>query len=136
LSTDTESPRGQSTAELMGGILGDLQHLVDQQFHLIRQEIEIDARRYTRAVVLCAVGVGVWLTAAVMACLGLSQLMHWSTSPASTDPASLPLWACHAVVAGILAPVGGLLLWMGRAEMKLRSYSKGSTAHYVQDALP
>ena len=127
MSTDTESPRGQSTAELMGGILGDLQHLVDQQFHLIRQEIEIDARRYIRAVVLCAVGVGVWLTSAVVASLGLSQLLHWSTSPASTDPASLPLWACHAVVAGILAPIGGLLLWMGRAEMKLRSYSKGST---------
>lgn len=136
MSTDTDSPNGQSTAALMGGILSDLQHLVDQQFHLIRQEIENDARRYTRAAVIGAVGVGGLLTSLIMASVSLSQWLHWSTSPTSIDSASLPLWACYAVVAAILAPGGALLLWMGLKQMKRQASIKGLPPHDALDVQP
>jgi hypothetical protein len=49
-------------------------------------------------------------------CLSLSHLLHWMASPIGTDPAWLPLWACHAVVAAVLVVIGVIVACVGRTK--------------------
>src|SRR5580704_12187161 len=85
----------QTAASLLSGILGDLQHLVEQQFQLTRREIEDEIRQRAIAAAIFALGVTVLLVGAIVFCFGLAHLLHWATSPRGTDPAGLPLWVCH-----------------------------------------
>lgn len=123
MSTDVEypvveDPVRQSAASLVGGILGDLQHLVEQQFQLTRREIEDEFRRRAAAGAVFGAGIGVIFLGVVVLCLTLVHLLHSIGSPPAADVAWLPLWACHAVVAGGLVVVGGILALVGRARFR------------------
>lgn len=113
---DVEVSREQTAASLVGGIVGDLQHLVQQQFQLTRREIELQVRQYAIAAAIVGLGGVMILVAGVAVCLALSHLLYWFASPATTDPASVPLWACHALAAAAFAIIGGLMVHNGRAE--------------------
>ena len=115
MATDLEDPPVQTTASLVGGILGDLQRLVEQQFELTRQEIQEELRLRIAAGILFAAGIGLIFLGAIESCLGLAHLLHWAASPAGTETAWLPLWGCHAVVAAVFAVIGGVLVQVGRA---------------------
>jgi hypothetical protein len=119
MSTEVEYPPEQNAATLVSGILGDLQHLVGQQFHLTRREIEEDLRRRAAAAAVFGIGMGVFFLDAIVLCLTLAHLLHSVASPPGTDPAWLPLWACHAMVAAGLAVIGGILVGVGRAKFKI-----------------
>ncbi len=108
----------QTAASLVSGILGDLQHLVEQQFQLTRMQIAAELRERVAAAAVLATGVLLLLVSAIFVCLSVSHLLHWMTSPLGIDPASLPLWACHAVVAAILSLTGGILACVGRAQFR------------------
>src|ERR1019366_7491412 len=86
---------------------------------LFRSEIAEDIGKVKDATALYAVGGGVAFLGAISLCFGIAHLLHWATSPLGTDPASFPLWACHAVVGVALALIGGGLVWSG--EMKWKS---------------
>ena len=114
MSTDVEVPPVQTAASLVSGILGDLQHLVEQQFQLTRREVEEELRQRAAAAAVFAVGMGVFFLDAIILCLTLAHLLHWMASPPGTDPAWFPLWACYAVVATVLIVIGGILTQVGR----------------------
>ena len=118
MSTDLEDPPEQTAASLVSGILGDLQHLVEQQFQLTRREIEEELRQRAAAAAVFGVGVGFLFLDAIVLCLTLAHLLHWVASPPGTDPAWLPLWACHAVLAAVLTVGGGILALIGRARFR------------------
>lgn len=115
MSTEIEDPVRQPAASLVSGILGDLQHLVEQQFQLTRREIEVELRQRAAAAALFGTGIGVCFLGSVVLCLTLVHLLHWMALPPGTDPARLPLWACHIVVAAGLFTLGGVLGVVGRA---------------------
>jgi hypothetical protein len=109
----------QTAASLLSGILGDLQHLVEQQFQLTRREIEDEIRQRAIAAAVCALGVTILFIGGIVFCFGVVHLLHFVALPGGTDPAWLPLWACHALVAAVLAVIGGLVTRVGR--LKFRS---------------
>ncbi len=114
MSTDIVDPVEQSAASLVSGILENLQHLVEQQFQLTRRDVEVELRQHASAAVVFSFGIGVCFLGMIVLCLTLVHLLHWVALPPGTDPAGLPLWACHAVVAAGLIIIGGVLGIVGR----------------------
>lgn len=134
--TDIEYPPEQTAASLVSGILGDLQHLVDQQFQLTRREIEVELRQRAEATAVIGLGVGFLFLAAISGCLSLSHLLHWVTSPIGTDPAWFPLWACHAVVAAVLGVIGVIFACVGRTKFKSIESFHNPLTQILQEQLP
>jgi len=136
MSTDVEYPPEQTAASLVSGILGDLQSLVEQQFRLTRREIEVELRQRAVAAAVFGLGMGVFFLDALVLCLTLTHLLHWMTSPPGTDPATLPLWACYAVVAAVLAVVGGILALVGRARFQSLDPYQNPVTEILQEHVP
>ena len=107
-------PPKETAASLVSGILGDLQQLVEQQFQLTRCQIEEEIRERSAAAAVFGMGLAVFFVDAFLLCLSGAHLLHWLSAPVATDPARLPLWACEALVGGVLTVVGGVLVWAGR----------------------
>jgi hypothetical protein len=99
-------------------ILRDLQHLVVQRIKLTRYEVQDGVKHRASAAAICAGGVVCWLLAGFDLCLTFAHLLHWSTSPLGSDPAQMPLWACHAVVTASLAVIGAILVQVGRVKYR------------------
>ena len=118
MATEVQSPPETSTLALVSGILVDLEHLVEQQLQLTRREIEEELRQSSVAATLLASGIAFFLLAATLLCLAGTHLLHWATSPSGTDPAQLPLWACHAIMALLLLIVGGILTQVARIRFR------------------
>lgn len=104
--------------ELMGGIMADLHRLVDQQFHLTWLQIEEDSRLLKTACGILAAGFAVLSFGTLTGCFMLVHLLHWLTSPVNSDPSTLPLWACHALVALMLTVIGIALTLIGRSQLR------------------
>ena len=117
MATDLENPTQQSAMSLVGGIVDDMQDLVKQQIQLTRKEITEEVQKASEAAQLFAMGGAVLFLGIFILGLTLVHLLHWASSPAATDPASIPLWACHAMVGGPITLIGGVLAWMGRAKL-------------------
>jgi len=117
MATEVRDRSEPSLTSLVSGIANDMQDLVKQQLLLTRREIEADVRKATAAASILALGMGVVFLGAISFCLMLVHLLHWLTSPPATDPAGLPLWGCHAVVAVVFLVVGGCLAWVGRQKL-------------------
>jgi len=118
MATGLEHPADQSTTTLVTGIIADLQNLVEQQFMLIRQEITRDVRQGMKAATMMAAGAAVMFLGGISFCMAAALWLHWMSLPAGADLSSLPLWSCHAIVAGIMLAVGGLLTISGRTSLK------------------
>jgi len=118
MATEVHNHTEPSLTSLVGGIVNDIQDLVKQQLQLTRREIEEDLRKTKEAASILALGLGIAFLGAIPFCLMLVHLLHWLTSPALTDPARLPLWACHGVVAVVLFVLGASLAAVGRQKFK------------------
>jgi len=118
MATEVQNRSEPSMTSLVSGIVSDVQDLVKQQLHLTRREIEDDFRKSTKAASVLALGWGIAFLGAIPFCLMLVHLLHWLTSPPATGGGSLPLWACHGVVAVVLMIVGGSLACVGRQKLK------------------
>jgi hypothetical protein len=136
MSTNVEDRPGQTAASLVSGILGDLQHLIEQQFQLTRREIEEELRRLAAAGSVFALGLGVFFLDAIVLSLASAHLLHWMTSPPGTDPAWLPLWACHAALAAALIVIGGVLTYVGRAKFKSIDRCQNPAAEILKENAP
>ena len=128
-----EDAPAQSAASLVSGILGDLQHLVEQQFQLTRREIEEELRQRAAAAAIFGIGLAVFFLDAIVLCLTLAHLLHWEMSPSGTDPAALPLWACYAVVAAVLIIIGGTMTYVGRARFNSVKRFKNPITEILQE---
>jgi len=92
-------------AHLVRGIVNDVGDLVKQQIQFARAEIKEDLRKSKEACVLLALGAGSVFASVLFLGLMLVHLLHWLTASAP-DPSSLPLWGCHAIVAGLFLITG------------------------------
>jgi len=109
MSTPVHAPPEPGVSTLVKGIVNDIGDLIKQQFQFARAEIKTDLRKTREAVAALAVGAGVAALGGLFLCLMLVHLLHWLTLPPGADPASLPLWACFAIV-GLLFLGGGFAL--------------------------
>ena len=136
MSAEVEVRPEPTTASLMSEILVDLQHLIEQQFKLARRELEVGLKLRAVAAAVFGLGLVILFLAAIAACLTLSHLLHWVMSPPGTDPASLPLWACHAVVAAVLAVSGVLIAFVGRGKFMSIVPQPNSAAGILKENFP
>ena len=120
----------------MSGILGDLQHLIEQQFQLTRREIEEELRQSAAAGSVFALGVGVFFLDAIVLSLTFAHLLHWMASPPGTDPAWLPLWACYAAPAALLVVIGGILTYVGGARFKSIDRCQNPATEFLKENAP
>jgi len=118
MATEVQNHTEPSLTSLVSGIVNDIQDLVKQQLQLTRREIEEDLRKTKEAASILALGLAIAFLGAIPFCLMLVHLLHWLASPALTDPARLPLWACHGVVAVVLFVLGASLAAVGRQKFK------------------
>ena len=109
----------QTAASLRSDILADLQRLVEQQFQWTRREVADEIRKRAIAAAVFALGATILFLGAIVFCFGLVDLLHWATLPGGTNSAGLPLWECCALVAAVLAVIGGFVAHVGR--LKFRS---------------
>jgi len=116
MATEVQNHPEQSVATLVGGIVTDVQDLIKQQLQLTRKEIESDFRKTREAGSVLAIGAGILFFGGFALCLMLAHLIHFLAIPAGTvrDPATLPLWACHGIVAAVLLVVGGGIAFVGK----------------------
>lgn len=116
MDTQIHNSTEPGATALMGGIIDDVQHLVKQQIALTRQEIVDDIAKAREATKLYVVGYGVFCLGGLLLSLAAVHLLHWATSPAGTDIAALPLWACHAAVGAVLLLIGVAVIWCGEGK--------------------
>jgi hypothetical protein len=106
MANPVQTPPEPNLTVLVSGILNDAQELFRQQIALVRAEVRSDLQKTREAFSALAAGAAVAGVAFLLLCLMLVHLLHWA-APA------LPLWACHAIVGGVLAAVGGALIYAG-----------------------
>lgn len=136
MSTCVKDPPKQTAASLVSDILGDLQHLVEQQFLLTRRELEVELRQRAAAAAIFGVGLGILFLDGIVLCLTVAHLLHWVASPAGTDPATLPLWGCYAVVTVVLAVIGVILAQIGRARFRSIYPCQNPATEIMQEHVP
>jgi hypothetical protein len=138
MSIDIEdAPSRQTSTSLVSGILGDLQHLIQQQLLLTRREVESELRQWAAAGLIVAAGAAMLLIAGVVLCLAVSHLLYWVLAPSGTDPAGFPLWASHGAAATAFAALGAVLIQTGRAKFKGKPTSEKPVQNdFVQEPSP
>jgi hypothetical protein len=103
---DDPGPPDRSITTLLSGIIADVQHLIQQQLAMFRQEIRDDLRKAGYAALSLAAGAGITLGGSGLLLLMLPLLLNWAVP-------ELPLWACFGIVGGVLAALGGILVFVG-----------------------
>lgn len=128
----------QGIGPLIRGIVNDVQELVGAQFKLLKTEVESDLRKTREAVAIFGAGIGVCSVGALLLCLMLVNLLHWSTIPAGAenqDPARLPLWASYGLVGAAIGAVGAFLVSIGKQKFASFNPLPDQTAEGIKETL-
>jgi hypothetical protein len=105
-------------AHLIKGILDDAMTLMRQQLAMFKAELRNDAKKLSYGLIFIACGIAPLLLGGLMMCFCLVHVLHWATQPAGSDPATIPLWGCYAIVSGAFLLIGGSLLGIGIYRLK------------------
>ena len=105
---EVHSPPEPGVTTLVTGIINDAQNLLKQEVKLVRTEIADDFRKTKEGAISLAFGAGSALVTVIFVCLTAVYLIEWAAHP------NLPLWACYAIVAGVLVVVSAGLLVAGK----------------------
>lgn len=101
MATDTyKSESDASMTKLVSGIISDAQDLLKQQLAMFRTELKEDVRRTKQALVALICGIALAAVGGLLLCF---MAVHGLEAAFE-----LPLWACFAIVGGILALGGGI----------------------------
>ena len=106
ITDEGQGPPDRSVTTLVTGIIADAQHLIQQQLAMFRQEIRDDLRKSRDAALALGAGIGITLIGSALLLITLPLLLHWAAP-------ELPLWACFAIVGGVLTALGGVLVYAG-----------------------
>ena len=106
-----------SVSSLVGGIISDAQQLIRQEMMLARRELQEEVNKAKMAAVSLAAGAVTALIGGILLCVALAELISWLSDN------HIPLWGSYALVGGLLAGVGVLLLYIAR--------NKASDIHLV-----
>lgn len=99
MTTLLHPERGASVTQLVGGIVGDAQDLLQQQLALFRHEVHEDIRKTREGLIILACGFFLAQTGFAVLCFMAVYLL------ASVQP-TLPLWGCFGIVGGLLTVAG------------------------------
>ena len=120
IPSTTENPNGVATGSGLAAtaqdMVGDAVELLKLQLAMFKAETLAALTRLRAGAICLACSIGPLVLGCVLLGFGLVHLLHWSTVPADSalaDPATLPLWACYALVAGGCLLMGGTLLAFG-----------------------
>jgi hypothetical protein len=126
-------PDEASMTSLLRGIINDLGDLIRQEIRFARTEIKSDVRKTTRASAVLALGVGAACLGVVLVALMTVYLIHYLSSPAGTDPGTIPLWGCYGIVAAVFLAVGSGVAWMGYNTLQKINPLPDETAQSVKE---
>jgi len=126
-------PDEASVTNLVRGIISDVGDLIRQEIRFARAEIKSDARTALRASVALALGAGVAGLGVVLVALMLVYLIYWLSLPAGTDPATIPLWGCYAIVAAVFLAVGGGMVFLGLKTFQKNNPLPDQTAQSIKE---
>jgi len=101
-------------ATLVREIVNDVEDLVKHQIRFARAEIKEELHKSKEAAAVLAAGTGLAVLGMFFLGFTLVHLLHWLTEPPGADPAHLPLWVCHVIVATLFLIAGGGLCLLGR----------------------
>jgi len=110
MATNLQTDPGPGVGELVSGIVQDAQELIGQQLALFKQELRQDLKKTREGVWLLALAAGTLLVGSMLLGLMLVHLLFWLAP-------SLPLWACYAIIGGVLAGTGAFLAMQGREKL-------------------
>jgi hypothetical protein len=97
-------------ADILTGIVSDLQELVQHQLALFRSEVRHDLRRTREAATLLAVGLGIALLGGLLLAHTLVHLLAWLLP-------AWPMWSHYCIVAALLLASGAALAYRGKAQL-------------------
>jgi hypothetical protein len=111
IEIDLQNPTEPSKTTLVGGIIADVQQLIQQQLAMFRQEFRDDLRKSKDAALSLALAIGIALAGSVLVLIMLPLLLHWAAP-------ELPLWASFGIVGGGLTVLGGVLIYSSVKRIK------------------
>jgi len=112
MANDIPTGSEQSLTTLVSGIINDAETLMKQEVALAKTELKEEMKKTKEALVSLAVGAGVAALGGLMLTFMVVHLITWVSSNA------IPLWVSYAIVGGVLAVTGAVLVFTGtrRAE--------------------
>jgi len=108
MACDIRTNPGPSLAGLLSGIVRDAQDLVRQEVTLAKVEIGQELRKTKEAAISMLVGVAILALSSIFLLLMVVHLIYWATS------GNVPLWGSYAIVGGVMALLGAILVYTGR----------------------
>ncbi len=121
--SDTGTP---SMAELVHGILADVQELLRQQFEFFHQELRGDYRRTRDVAVAFAAGAALTVTAAVLLLAALVGFLHWLVP-------AVPLWGWSAILGGLFLIAGAALAYGAKRKLDSTNLLPNQTVQVVKE---
>lgn len=125
-----EEPTGcaspPSMTSLVGGIVADVQQLLEQQLALYRQELHQDLQKTWQAMWLLAIGIGNALLAGVGLLFAIAHYVSW------TFP-SIPLWTSLGFLGLVLALLAGAMIYHGLKEFDLLKFRLSGSAEALKE---
>lgn len=98
-------------SDILGGLAGDVQHLVKGEIALARAEVDQKLRGLVIAAVLIVGGALVAFAGLVVLLEGgAAVLAYW-----------LPAWASLLIVGIVIVAVGGIVSWLGVSKLSLKA---------------
>ena len=122
-----------STTGLLGGIISDFGNLIKQEIRFAKAEFKSDLSKTREAATALGIGLGVASLSGLLLIWMLVHLLHWATSPAGADPATLPLWACFGIVGLVFGVVGGALVTSGIRKFQSNNPLPDQTAQTIKE---
>jgi len=135
MATEAEAPPKAEVAPLLRGIVNDMGDLLQQQLRFARAEIREDVRKTVSVSELFGAGALVGLMGLLVLLFGVAHLLHWLTSPAGADPATLPLWACFGIFGAAILATGAVLIVVGRQKLDKFNPLPDKTVETVKENL-
>jgi hypothetical protein len=115
-----------SATELVAGIVADAQTLIRQQVIMLRAELHEDLRRTKEAAKYMGLGVALAAIGGLFLLVGVVNLLNWLAP-------SLPLWACWAIVGGVLLAGGLIAVYAGKRIFDSFHPLSDKTAHALEE---
>jgi len=119
MANDTETRNDPSATSLVSGIISDAQELMKQQFQLLTHEVKEDLRKTREGAESMALGGTLLFLGGLLLCFMLVFLLERLSG--------LDLWACYAIVGGVLAGIGGGLFAVVRRKLAVAAPLRDST---------
>jgi len=113
METQVPASSEPSVSRLVKGIVDDVGDLIKQQIQFAKKEVQADLRKSVQAVTALAIGAGAVFLGILFTGFMLVHLLHWLTTPAPADLASIPLWGCYAIVGFLCLGSGAALIMAG-----------------------